>query len=129
MGKAASGAILKGGARSGTMPCIGLSYAQTADAAALKQKQKEKTAAATAASPVNKSHRDTSMSRSGTSKPRMSRRETSSARGREGMCTQQLGQMMASFGAENPSMSTTATNAPASTTTISDLLAPPAAHG
>jgi hypothetical protein len=40
---------------------------------------------------------------------------------------QQLVQTMASFGAENHSMGTTATNAPASST--SDWLAPPAAHG
>jgi hypothetical protein len=45
------------------------------------------------------------------------------------MKTQQLRQMMASFGAENPSMGTTATNAPPSTTTTSDWLAHPAAHG
>jgi hypothetical protein len=42
---------------------------------------------------------------------------------------QQLGQAMASFGAENPSMGTTTTNAPTSTTTTSKWLAPPAAHG
>jgi uncharacterized protein (TIGR03118 family) len=48
--------------------------------------------------------------------------------GGNGMNTQQLGQMMAGFGAENPSMGTTATNALASTATASDLLAPPAVH-
>ena len=45
------------------------------------------------------------------------------------MNIQRLGQAMASFGAENPSMGTTTTNAPASTTTPSNWLAPPAAHG
>jgi hypothetical protein len=41
---------------------------------------------------------------------------------------QQLGQAMASFGAENPGMATATTSAPASTTTPSNWLAPPAAH-
>jgi hypothetical protein len=45
------------------------------------------------------------------------------------MNTQQLGQMMAGFGAGNPGMGATATNAPAPTATMSDLLASPAAHG
>jgi uncharacterized protein (TIGR03118 family) len=45
------------------------------------------------------------------------------------MNIQQLGQAMASFGAENSSMGTATTNAPASTTTPSNWLAPPAAHG
>jgi uncharacterized protein (TIGR03118 family) len=42
---------------------------------------------------------------------------------------QQFTQAMASFGAENPGMGTTTTNAPAATTMTSDWLAPPAAHG
>ena len=45
------------------------------------------------------------------------------------MNIQQLGQAMASFGAENPSMGTTTVNASASTTTPHNWLAPPAAHG
>jgi uncharacterized protein (TIGR03118 family) len=45
------------------------------------------------------------------------------------MNVQQLGQAMASFGAENPGMGTTTTSAPGSTTTTSNWLAPPAAHG
>jgi uncharacterized protein (TIGR03118 family) len=49
--------------------------------------------------------------------------------GRNDMNIQQLGQAMASFGAENPSMGTTTTNPPASTTTPHNWLAPPAAHG
>jgi len=49
--------------------------------------------------------------------------------GGNGMNTQQLGQMMAGFGAENPSMGTAAANIQASATATSDLLAPPAAHG
>jgi hypothetical protein len=43
--------------------------------------------------------------------------------------TQQFGQMTAGFVAQNPGTGTTPTNAPASTTTTFDLLAPPAAHG
>jgi len=42
---------------------------------------------------------------------------------------QQFTQAMASFGAENSGMGTNTTNAPAATTTTSDWLAPPAAHG
>jgi hypothetical protein len=49
--------------------------------------------------------------------------------GGNNMNTAQLGQMMAGFGAQNPGMGTTAANAPGSTTTASDLLAPPAAQG
>ena len=49
--------------------------------------------------------------------------------GGNNMNAQQLGQMMAGFGADNSSMGTTAANAPASTTAASDVLAPPTAHG
>src|SRR5262249_12703684 len=41
---------------------------------------------------------------------------------------QQFGQAMASFGAENPGMGMTTQTAPASTTTTSNWLAPPAAN-